>query len=65
MGEARSPGDNFDPVTSHHQAEAPSLRTPHVTIAFGGDLDERLAALVRAAHEVRTNPRPEADKPER
>lgn len=113
-------GDNLDPVTSRHQAEAfrrrfsdwgrwglsafyarndaevddlgadqlerfpllgcyrvvdlqavgfevwPTFRTPHVTIAFTGDLDERLAALVRAAHEVRTNPYHESnDKPER
>lgn len=44
----------------------PTFRTPHVTIAFTGDLDERLAALVRAAHEVRTNPYHESDdKPER
>lgn len=34
----------------------PTFQTPHVTIAFTGDLDERLAALVRAAHEVRTHP---------
>lgn len=30
----------------------PTFRTPHVTIAFTGDLDERLAALVGVAHEV-------------
>ena len=24
---------------------APTFRSPHVTIAFGGDVDERLAAL--------------------
>lgn len=34
----------------------PTFRTPQVTIAFTGDLDERLAALVDVAHEVRTNP---------
>lgn len=39
----------------------PTFRTPHVTIAFGGDLDERLAALVHAAHDVRANRYHEVD----
>ncbi len=44
----------------------PTFRTPHVTIAFSGDLDDWLAALVRTAHEVRTNPYHESDdEPER
>lgn len=34
----------------------PTFRSPHVTIAFGGDVDERLAALGRLRVEVRTNP---------
>lgn len=29
----------------------PTFRTPHVTIAFSGDLDERLTVLVHAAHK--------------
>jgi hypothetical protein len=44
----------------------PIFRMPHVTVAFTGDLDERLAALVDVAHEVRTNPYHEFDDtPER
>ncbi|MGH3841680.1 MAG: hypothetical protein ACRDS0_09600 [Pseudonocardiaceae bacterium] len=44
----------------------PTFRTPHVTIAFTGDLDERLAALAGVAHEVRVNPYHEFDDtPER
>lgn len=44
----------------------PTFRTPHVTIAFDGELDYRLAALIRVVHEVRTNPYHEAeDGPER
>ncbi len=44
----------------------PTFRTPHVTIAFNGNLDERLAALVRTAHAVRVNPYHEPDdEPER
>lgn len=39
----------------------PTFRTPHVTIAFDGELDDRLAALIRAVHEVRVNPYHEAD----
>lgn len=43
-----------------------TFRTPHVTIAFSGDPDEHLAALVRAAHDVRINPYHETDNgPER
>jgi hypothetical protein len=44
----------------------PTFRTPHVTIAFTGDLDDRLAALADVAHEVRVNPYHESeDTPKR
>src|SRR4051812_12090366 len=33
----------------------PTFRTPHVTVAFRGDLDVGLAALAGAVHEQRTN----------
>jgi hypothetical protein len=33
----------------------PTFRTPHVTIAFGDDLDASLTALSGAAHERRVN----------
>ena len=34
----------------------PTFRTPHVTIAFRGDLDERLRLLRSLMTEVRANP---------
>ena len=34
----------------------PTFRTPHVTLAFTGDLDVRLARLERAGHDRRVNP---------
>lgn len=42
----------------------PTFRTPHVTIAFDGDLDERLGTLVRTAHQLRPNPYHETEDPE-
>lgn len=47
----------------------PRFRTPHVTIAFTGDLDARLAALVTLGRDRRSNPYHDADvageRPER
>jgi hypothetical protein len=44
----------------------PTFRTPRITIAFTGDLDERLTALASVAHEIRVSPYHEADDtPER
>jgi hypothetical protein len=34
----------------------PTFRTPHVTIAFGGDLDGRLSDLERLGTDRRPNP---------
>lgn len=34
----------------------PTFRTPHVTIAFGGELDRGLERLRAAVHERRANP---------
>ena len=34
----------------------PTFRTPHVTLAFHGDLDDGLARLALADHERRDNP---------
>lgn len=34
----------------------PTFRTPHVTVAFTGELDAGLAALAAAIHEQRPNP---------
>lgn len=34
----------------------PTFRTPHVTIAFAGELDDGLERLRAAVHEQRTNP---------
>ncbi|MGQ0466708.1 MAG: hypothetical protein ACT4QG_15455 [Sporichthyaceae bacterium] len=39
----------------------PTFRTPHVTIAFGGDLDERLAALLATPHDTLSNPYHQTD----
>jgi hypothetical protein len=41
----------------------PTFRTPHVTLAFTGDLDERLAALATLAAKIVDNPyhEPEPD----
>jgi hypothetical protein len=42
-----------------------TFRTPHVTLAFTGDLDTGLAALSAAVHEERTNPYHGPDAPRR
>jgi hypothetical protein len=34
----------------------PTFRTPHVTVAFTGDLDERLATLATLAAKITDNP---------
>lgn len=41
-----------------------TFRTPHVTIAFDGDLDAGLAALAATVHEQRPNPYHGPDEPE-
>jgi len=47
----------------------PTFRTPHVTIAFTGDLDVMLAALAALGRDRRLNPYhetdPVAERPER
>lgn len=42
----------------------PTFRTPHVTVAFDGDLDSGLAALAGTVHEQRRNPYHGPDEPE-
>ena len=41
----------------------PTFRTPHVTLAFTGDLDERLTTLTTLAAKIADNPyhEPEPD----
>ncbi len=39
----------------------PTFRTPHVTIAFDGDLDKGLAVLVELAADTRPNPYHESE----
>ena len=39
----------------------PTFRTPHVTLAFGGDLDLWIDKLRTAEHVERTNPYHESD----
>jgi len=34
----------------------PTFRTPHVTLAFTGELDDGLSRLERADHDRRPNP---------
>jgi hypothetical protein len=34
----------------------PTFRTPHVTLAFTGDLDDAIAPLGHAHHDRRANP---------
>ena len=34
----------------------PTFRTPHLTLAFTGDLDVGLARLERVGHDRRVNP---------
>ena len=34
----------------------PTFRTPHLTLAFSGDLDEGIGRLRRAVHQARPNP---------
>lgn len=42
-------------------AATTSFRTPHVTIAFDGDLDKGLAVLVELAADTRPNPYHESE----
>lgn len=41
-----------------------TFRTPHVTIAFDGDLDTGLRALAHTVHEQRASPYHGPDEPE-
>ena len=43
----------------------PTFRTPHVTIAFSGDLDASLDRLIGLGHDRRSNPYHEAEPPNR
>lgn len=62
--------DQFPEITIYRVADLesagfeviPTFRTPHVTVAFTGELDVGLAALAAAIHEQRPNPYYGADE---